>query len=85
MSWALLAVTILATLALALASSVQLLYLESQRLRTRTVPVRVVGTVEHFPAASGDFVLGDEASLFVALNSASPGTTMRGGPSPQTA
>ena len=33
MSWALLAVTILAALLLALASSVQLLYLESQRLR----------------------------------------------------
>ncbi len=38
MSWALLAVTILATLVLALASSVQLLYLESQRLRTRDLP-----------------------------------------------
>jgi hypothetical protein len=39
------------------------------------VPVRVVGTIERFPTASGDFVLGDEGSLFVALNSASPGTT----------
>jgi hypothetical protein len=38
MSWALLAVTILATLVLALASSIQLLYLESQRLRTRDLP-----------------------------------------------
>jgi hypothetical protein len=39
------------------------------------VPVRVAGTIERFPSASGDFVLGDEASLFVALNAASPGTT----------
>jgi hypothetical protein len=39
------------------------------------VPVRVVGTIERFPSASGDFVLGDERSLFVAMNAASPGTT----------
>ncbi|HEY7002713.1 MAG TPA: hypothetical protein VH281_00410 [Gaiellaceae bacterium] len=39
------------------------------------VPVRVVGTIRRFPSASGDFVLGDERSLFVALNSSSPGTT----------
>jgi hypothetical protein len=39
------------------------------------VPVRVVGTILRFPSLSGDFVLGDEESLFVALNSASPGTT----------
>ncbi len=38
MSWVLLAITILAALVLALASSVQLLYLESQRLRTRDLP-----------------------------------------------
>ncbi len=38
MSWALLAITILATLLVALVSSVQLLYLESQRLRTRDLP-----------------------------------------------
>jgi hypothetical protein len=39
------------------------------------VPVRVVGTIRRFPSASGEFVLGDEASLFVAMNAASPGTT----------
>jgi putative hemolysin len=38
MSWALLAITILAALMLALVSSIQLLYLESQRLRTRDLP-----------------------------------------------
>jgi hypothetical protein len=39
------------------------------------LPVRVVGTIDRFPSASGDFVLGDEGALFVAMNSASPGTT----------
>jgi putative hemolysin len=38
MSWALFGVTVIAVLLLALASSVQLLYLESQRLRTRDLP-----------------------------------------------
>jgi hypothetical protein len=39
------------------------------------VPVRVVGTIRRFPSASGDFILGDEAAFFVAMNAASPGTT----------
>jgi len=38
MNWVLPAITVLATLLLALASCVQLLYLESQRLRTRDFP-----------------------------------------------
>jgi FtsX-like permease family protein len=40
------------------------------------VPVRIVGVVRRFPSLSGEFVVGDERSLFVALNAASPGTAV---------
>jgi hypothetical protein len=46
------------------------------RLPGGVVPVRVVGTISRFPSVSGDFVLGDEHSLFVAMNAANPGTTV---------
>ena len=46
------------------------------RLPGGSVPVRVVGTIRRFPSISGDFVLGDERSLYVAMNSASPGTAV---------
>ena len=46
------------------------------RLPGGVVPVRVVGTINRFPSVSGDFVLGDERSLFVAMNAASPGTAV---------
>jgi hypothetical protein len=46
------------------------------RLPGGSVPVRVVGTIRRFPSAYGDFVLGDERSLYVAMNSASPGTAV---------
>jgi len=46
------------------------------RLPGGVVPVRVVGTIKRFPSVSGEFVLGDERSLFVALNSADPGTAV---------
>jgi hypothetical protein len=46
------------------------------RLPGGSVPVRVVGTIERFPSVSGDFVLGDERSLFVALNAANPATAV---------
>ena len=40
------------------------------------MPVRVVGTIRGFPSAYGDFVLGDERSLYVAMNAANPGTAV---------
>ena len=46
------------------------------RLPGGVVPVRVVGTISRFPSVSGDLVLGDERSLFVAMNAANPGTTV---------
>jgi len=46
------------------------------RLPGGVVPVRVVGTINRFPSVSGDFVLGDERSLYVAMNAASPGTAV---------
>jgi hypothetical protein len=46
------------------------------RLPGGVVPVRVVGTIKRFPSVSGEFALGDERSLFVALNSANPGTAV---------
>ena len=36
----------------------------------------VVGTISRFPSVTGEFVLGDERSLFVAMNAASPGTAV---------
>ncbi len=36
----------------------------------------MVGTINRFPSVSGDFVLGDERSLYVAMNAASPGTAV---------
>jgi FtsX-like permease family len=46
------------------------------RLPGGEVPVRVVGTVRRFPSASGDFVIGDEQALLVAMNAANPGGTV---------
>jgi hypothetical protein len=46
------------------------------RLPGGVVPVRVVGTISRFPSVNGEFVLGDERSLFVALNAANPGTAV---------
>jgi hypothetical protein len=46
------------------------------RLPGGAVLVRVVGTIKRFPSASGDFVLGDERSLYVAMNAVSPGTAV---------
>ena len=46
------------------------------RLPGGSVPVRVVGTIRRFPSAYGDFVLGDERSLYVAMNAANPGTAV---------
>jgi hypothetical protein len=46
------------------------------RLPGGSIPVRVVGTIRRFPSVSGDFVLGDERSLLVAMNAASPGTAV---------
>ncbi|HKO74010.1 MAG TPA: hypothetical protein VJU01_01735, partial [Gaiellaceae bacterium] len=46
------------------------------RLPGGSVPVRVVGTIRRFPSVYGDFVLGDQRSLYVAMNSASPGTAV---------
>jgi hypothetical protein len=46
------------------------------RLPGGAVPVRVVGTIKRFPSVSGDFVLGDERSLSVAMNAVSPGTAV---------
>jgi hypothetical protein len=46
------------------------------RLPGGSVPVRVVGTIKRFPSVSGDFVLGDERSLYVAMNAVSPGTAV---------
>jgi len=41
-----------------------------------SVPVRVVGAIRRFPSVSGELVLGDEHSLFVAMNAVSPGTAV---------
>jgi hypothetical protein len=46
------------------------------RLPGGSVPVRVVGTIRRFPSLYGDFVLGDQRSLYVAMNSAGPGTAV---------
>jgi hypothetical protein len=46
------------------------------RLPGGSVPVRVVGTIRRFPSAYGDFVLGDERSLYVAMNASNPGTAV---------
>jgi hypothetical protein len=46
------------------------------RLPGGSVPVRVVGTIRRFPSVYGDFVLGDERSLYVAMNAANPGTAV---------
>ena len=46
------------------------------RLPGGSVPVRVVGTIKRFPSVSGDLVLGDERSLYVAMNAVSPGTAV---------
>jgi hypothetical protein len=46
------------------------------RLPGGSVLVRVVGTIRRFPSVYGDFVLGDQRSLYVAMNSASPGTAV---------
>lgn len=46
------------------------------RLPGGSVLVRVVGTIRRFPSVSGEFVLGDERTLFVAMNAASPGTAV---------
>ncbi len=46
------------------------------RLPGGSVPVRVVGTIRRFPSVYGDFVLGDERSLYVAMNGANPGTAV---------
>ena len=46
------------------------------RVPSGQISVRVAGVVDRFPTVSGDVILGDERELFVALNSASPGTTV---------
>jgi hypothetical protein len=46
------------------------------RVASGQISVRVVGVVDRVPTVSGDVILGDESRLFVALNSASPGTTV---------
>jgi hypothetical protein len=46
------------------------------RLPGGQVAVRVVGTVRRFPSVTGDFVLGDERSLHVAMNAANPGSAV---------
>jgi FtsX-like permease family len=46
------------------------------RLPGGQVAVRVVGTVRSFPSVAGDFVIGDERSLYVAMNAANPGSAV---------
>ena len=46
------------------------------RVPSGQISVRVSGVVDRFPTVSDDVILGDERELFVALNSASPGTTV---------
>jgi hypothetical protein len=46
------------------------------RVASGQISVRVAGVVDRVPTVSGDVILADESRLFVALNSASPGTTV---------
>jgi hypothetical protein len=43
------------------------------RVGSARLRARVVATARRFPTASGEFVLGDERTLFVALNAERPG------------